>query len=81
MLAHLFLALLKKDYNHQEDENGELTIPEIRRLLEIALPLPKRTTEIIWEWSLWRRRHNQKAKRSHSQQRLKIQVDKDLPQK
>jgi hypothetical protein len=31
---------------------GGLSVPEIRRLLEIALPLPERSIEQKWEWSL-----------------------------
>jgi SRSO17 transposase len=66
MIAHLFLALLKKKYTDETDEElGALTVPEARRLLEIALPFPIRSIALIWHWSLWRRRHNQRARRSH----------------
>ena len=69
MLAHLFLNLLKKANNREECEDGELSVPEIRRLLEIALPLPEQSVESKWRWSLWRRRHHRKAKLSHYRRR------------
>jgi SRSO17 transposase len=70
MLAHLFLAELKKKYRGSDaSPEGVLTVPEIRRLLEIALPLPARSAESKWRWSLWRRRHNQKARLSHYRRR------------
>jgi SRSO17 transposase len=34
---------------------NELTVPEVRRLLELALPLPYRSWELRLAWSLWRR--------------------------
>ena len=34
---------------------AELTVPEVRRLLEIALPLPPRSKELRLAWSFWRR--------------------------
>ena len=66
MMAHLFLALLKKRSEDKKDEElAQLSVPEVRRLLEIALPLPEKTPEYKWFWSLWRRRHNRKALLSH----------------
>ena len=34
---------------------AELTVPEVRRLLEVALPLPYRSRELRLAWSLYRR--------------------------
>ena len=67
MMAHLFLAYIKRHYKvDPETEFGALTVPEIRRLLEIVFPPPQRVPRFIWHWSQWRRRHNEKARRSHS---------------
>lgn len=41
---------------HQPDpELAELSVPEVRRLLDIALPLPRRSPELRLAWSRWRR--------------------------
>ena len=70
MLAHLFLAKLKRKFpGDKSSDDGLLTVPEIRRLLEIALPLPVSNNDSKWRWSLWRRRHHQKALRSHFRRR------------
>ena len=34
---------------------AELSVPEVRRLLEIALPLPPASVELKLAWSRWRR--------------------------
>ncbi len=46
-----------------------LTVPEIRRLLAswIGLPPPEPTTAIAW--SIWRRRHQQRARQCHWRRR------------
>jgi hypothetical protein len=44
---------------------AELTVPEVRRLLEVALPLPYRSQELRLAWSLWRRAKRFQARRSH----------------
>ena len=44
---------------------AELTVPEVRRLLEVALPLPYRSRELRLAWSLWRRAKRLQARRSH----------------
>lgn len=48
---------------------GALTVPEARRLLEIALPLPDRATRERLAWSLWRRAPCWQAQRSHDRHR------------
>jgi hypothetical protein len=45
---------------------AELTVPEVRRLLEVALPLPHRTREFRLAWSLWRRAKRWQARVSHT---------------
>ena len=46
-----------------------LTVPEVRRLLEIALPLPDRSRRERLAWSLWRRAQCLQAQRSHYRHR------------
>jgi hypothetical protein len=46
-----------------------LTVPEVRRLLEIALPLPNRSSRERLAWSLWRRAQCLQAQRSHYRHR------------
>ena len=46
-------------------KNQELTVPEVRRLLEIALPLTPRSIELRLAWSRWLRTKRQQARRSH----------------
>jgi len=52
-----------------------LTVPEVRRLLEIALPLPARSRELRWAWSLWRRNKRHLARRSHYRRRMLAMFD------
>jgi len=40
----------------------------VRRLLEVALPLPYRARELRLAWSLWRRAKRMQARRSHYRQ-------------
>jgi hypothetical protein len=47
-----------------------LTVPEARRLLEIALPLPDRAARERLAWSLWRRAKCWQARRSHFRHRF-----------
>ncbi len=46
-----------------------LTVPEVRRLLEIALPLPDRSSRERFAWSLWRRTRCLQVQRSHYRHR------------
>ena len=48
-----------------DPELAELTVPEVRRLLEVALPLPPHSPELRLAWSKWRRARRQQARRSH----------------
>ena len=40
-----------------------MTVPAVRRLLEIALPLPSRSNELRLAWSFWRRTKRQQSRR------------------
>ena len=42
-----------------------LTVPEVRRLLEVALPLPERDLRECLAWSTWRRRKCYRARVCH----------------
>ena len=47
-----------------------LTVREVRRLLEIALPLPSRSLEFHLAWSSWRCAKRLQARRNHTRSRL-----------
>jgi SRSO17 transposase len=59
-MAHTWLAVVRYKAN-QEKGGGpepflaELTVPQVRRFLEAALPLPDRSRELRLAWSRWRR--------------------------
>jgi hypothetical protein len=50
-------------------ELAELTVPEVCRLLDIALPLPPQSTALRLTWSRWRRAKRLQARRSHYKRR------------
>ena len=50
-------------------EVAALTVPEVRRLLEVALPLPTRSPELQLAWSWWRRSRRLQARHSHYRRR------------
>ena len=65
---------------------AELTVPEVRRLLEVALPLPYRSRELRLAWSLWRRAKRWQARLSHSRRqatawRLRLKPNAGTPAK
>jgi len=47
-------------------------VPEVRRLLEIALPLPPRSPALCLTWSHWRRAKRLMARRSHYRRRSNV---------
>ena len=64
------LARLRPLQSHGEKRGpepflAELTVPEVRRLLEVALPLPYRSRELRLAWSLYRRAKRWQARQSH----------------
>ncbi|MEN6548755.1 MAG: hypothetical protein ABFE07_22120 [Armatimonadia bacterium] len=46
-------------------ELAELTVAEVRALLEVALPLPPRSIAFRMAWSRWRRRKRKQARDSY----------------
>lgn len=68
MLAHLFLTQLRIEYG-TEDPCGPLSVPEAGRLYDIACRSQPRSVEHRLHWSMWRRKHNWKAKQSHYRSR------------
>jgi SRSO17 transposase len=50
----------------------ELTVPEIRRLINAVLAKPVHPASVL-AWSTWRRRHQGRAKASHYKQRAAIE--------
>lgn len=48
---------------------AELTVPEVCRLLEVALPLSPRATKLRLAWSHWRRAKRQQARRRRHRRR------------
>jgi len=44
-------------------------VPEVRRLLMVALPLPAHSPELGLVWSWWRRAQRWQARRSHDRRR------------
>jgi hypothetical protein len=46
-----------------------LTVPEIRRLLVRLAPIPAADPGRVLAWSLWRRRHQARARRAHYERR------------
>ncbi|MFD0517507.1 hypothetical protein [Paractinoplanes durhamensis] len=52
----------------------ELTINEIRRLINVLLIRPIRTITYRLRWSNWRRRHQARAKRAHYARRLNLEL-------
>jgi hypothetical protein len=47
-----------------------LTVPEVRRLLVALVWSTPPPVERIMSWSLWRRRHQARARRCHYKRRL-----------
>ena len=70
MLAHAFLALVRADEQVHRPAGGDLvplTCNEIRALLAPPRPRTGPTEPERLRWSWWRRRHQQRACRSHYQ--------------
>ncbi|MFG1886084.1 hypothetical protein [Micromonospora sp. NPDC049102] len=52
----------------------ELTVNEIRRLINVLLIRPTRSIVHRLRWSNWRRRHQARAKRAHHTRRLNLEL-------
>ncbi|NLF02112.1 MAG: hypothetical protein GX601_14160 [Anaerolineales bacterium] len=73
MMAHAWLASIRSRRSKEEAREpvlGELTVPEVRRLLEVPLLLPLRARKWRLAWSDWRRAKRQQARRSHCRHQL-----------
>lgn len=52
----------------------DLTVNEIRRLINVLLIRPARSIAYRLRWSNWRRRHQARAKRAHYARRLNLEL-------
>jgi SRSO17 transposase len=79
MLALAFLAAVAADQAPNRPDDGRhlarsldpspLTVPEIRHLLALAFGPPALSAARALHWSIWRRRHQTTARRSHYRRR------------
>lgn len=66
MMALAGLVSLRALPEEKKDASlAELSVPEVRRLLEVALPLPADSPEFKLAWSRWRRARHLQARLSH----------------
>ena len=59
---------------HDQPDIIELTVNEIRRLINILLIRPARSIAYRLRWSNWRRRHQARARRAHYARRLNLEL-------
>ncbi|MEV6814555.1 IS701 family transposase, partial [Micromonospora sp. NPDC051296] len=52
----------------------ELTVNEIRRLINVLLIRPTHSIAHRLHWSNWRRRHQARARRAHYARRLNLEL-------
>jgi SRSO17 transposase len=72
LLAYIYLAVAAA-LQHQQDTGSELdaglipiTVPELLRLLrDTVIPPPRRNPAHRMHWSVWRRRHQHRARQAH----------------
>ncbi|MYQ82426.1 IS701 family transposase [Streptomyces sp. SID4936] len=79
MLALAFLTAVAADaapgrpagrnFPAQDSDSISLTVPEIRHLLTAVFAPPAATAARLLHWSIWRRRHQATARRSHYRRR------------
>lgn len=50
-------------------------MPEVRRLLDVALPLPPRSALLRLAWSYWRRAKRLQVRRSHYRRRAQLAAE------
>lgn len=68
MLAHAFLAVataIERDRAPAPDGMIELTVNEFRRLFDAVLLDQRPTLTALLTWSIWRRRHQHRARECH----------------
>jgi SRSO17 transposase len=59
---------------HAQPDMIELTVNEIRRLINVLLIRPTRSIAYRLRWSNWRRRHQAQARRAHYARRLNLEL-------
>jgi SRSO17 transposase len=59
---------------HAQLDMIELTVNEIRRLINVLLVRPTRSIAHRLHWSNWRRRHQARARRAHYARRLTLEL-------
>ncbi|MDL9947658.1 hypothetical protein QSJ19_19145 [Gordonia sp. ABSL11-1] len=72
MLARAFLAVTTAAQRCTEHPNPSLirlSVNEFRRLFISLILIPQHTTRTVLDWSLWRRRHQQRARQCHQNRR------------
>ena len=65
MMAHAWLADQRRQERKKTPRTLPLSLPETRRLREMALPLPERSLRERWAWSLWRRAKGWQVQQGH----------------
>lgn len=76
LLAHAFLAVqtsIQRNNEHPNPTLIRLSVNEFRRLFVALILTPLHHRDRILSWSLWRRRHQQRAHRSHQNRRSQHQ--------
>jgi SRSO17 transposase len=76
MLAYAFLAVLaasERGHHPAPDDLIPLTCNEIHHLFNVLIAQPISDTWYRLRWSIWRRRHQHRAKTSHYQQRTRTE--------
>jgi SRSO17 transposase len=71
MIAHALLAVIAANQPDRSEPDGliALTCNEVRRLFTVWIIEPARVLACPLSWSVWRRRHQYRAKISHYQRR------------
>jgi SRSO17 transposase len=59
---------------HTQPDIIDLTVNEIRRLINVLLIRPTRSITYRLRWSNWRRRHQARARRAHYARRLNLEL-------
>lgn len=77
LAALAILTICAADTRHRDDHSRpdtiELSVNEIRRLINILIPHPTSSTTHRLHWSNWRLHHQARAKRAHYARRLSIE--------
>jgi SRSO17 transposase len=78
MAALAVLAICAADTRtadrHAQPDMIDLTVNEVRRLINVLLIRPTRSITYRLRWSNWRRRHQARARRAHYAHRLNLEL-------